>query len=139
MIRSTSIFLLSGYGFFLNAFQVRLYSGSVSDPTLVPASVDFLAGGLTISQGLGANLANSHLAPTASVPEPPSLALAGAGTFLMAGAFTFTTHCSAFTVRSPPFAVHRSPFSAFSRVLGVSGVPNTVCSTRGEADAILPL
>jgi len=115
-----------GYGFFFNAFQVLLYSGPVSDPTLVPASFDFLAGGLTISQGLGANLANSHATATAAVQEPPPAALAGTATLFMAGALIVSPH----SVRRSPFSVRRSPFSAFSRVLGVPGVPNTVFDTR---------
>ena len=86
-------------GFFFNAFQ-RLYSGTVSNPTLIPASFDFITGTVDIANGLGPyTLANAHVTATAAVPEPPPLALAGTATLLMAGAFT----------------VRRSPFAVFER------------------------
>jgi hypothetical protein len=108
--------------FFFDAFQT-LFSGSVSHPTLIPASFDLITGTVDIN-ATPYPLANAHVTATAAVPEPPPLALAGTTTLFMAGALI---------VRRTVFGVRRSRrFRAFSAF-------PTACSTRGEADAIFPL
>jgi len=122
-------------GFFLDAFQT-LFSGAVSNPTLIPANFDFITGTVDIN-GTQYGLANAHVTATAAVPEPPPLALAGAAMFLMAGAFI--VHRALFGVRRSRFGARLSRrFRAFPAFSAFPAFP-TPCSTRGEPDAIFPL
>ena len=87
------VYLPSQYndGFFFDDFQ-RLFSGSVSNPTLIPASFDFNSPTVDIANGLGTTpytLANAQVTATVAVPEPPPLALLGTATFLSASSLFF--------------------------------------------------
>ena len=115
--------------FIFDSDQV-LFSGSVSNPTLIPASFGFPFASVTIADGSGSTpyqLVNGHVTATAAVPEPPPLVLAGTATLLLAGAFI--VHRTLFTVR------RSRRFRAFSAFPAFPAFP-TPCSTRGEADAI---
>jgi hypothetical protein len=118
------VYLPSQYndGFFFDGLQ-ELFTGAVSNPTLIPASFDFIAGTIDIGS-TPYSLPNSHVTATAAVPEPPPLALAGTATLLLGGGFI----------------VHRTMFgSRRFRAFPAFSAFQTPCSTRVEPDAIFPL
>jgi hypothetical protein len=73
--------------FSFDAFQ-ELFTGSVSNPTLIPASFDFTFAGLSIPVGSTFTLAavtNAQVAATVAAPEPSSVMMIGIGLFSCAG------------------------------------------------------
>jgi PEP-CTERM motif len=73
--------------FFFDAFQ-QLFTGSVSNPTLIPASFDFKFAELAIPVGstyTDVSVTSAQVAATVAVPEPASAMMIGIGLFSCAG------------------------------------------------------
>jgi hypothetical protein len=74
-------------GFFLDGLE-RLFSGAVSNPTLIPASLDFQGGLFGIPNGSGYTsyvLPNTHVEATVAVPELSSMSMFSICLFSCAG------------------------------------------------------
>jgi hypothetical protein len=66
----------------------ELFTGSVSNPTLIPASFDFTFAGLVIPVGstyTDVSVTRAQVAATVAVPEPSSVMMIGIGLFSCAG------------------------------------------------------